>query len=270
MEDNGLRQMHRQIERSDKILLGIGEEFQYDWDALIQDQRYQEIEAEIADREEYLWITPFIQKMILQQYRENKWEKAYANLNKMLAGRDYFVVSLCMDDYIYKAGLDEERIVTPCGGFRRMQCDHNCCHELSDIPQDSYEAVQQYYRGEVPIDTLKEPVCTKCGAKLRFNQLGVTKYAEEGYLDRWNAYTKWLQGTVNRYLCILELGVGMAYPTIIRFPFEKIVYYNQKAFMYRVHSKLYQMSEETGGRGVGIQAFPVEYMGNDHKEVCII
>ena len=125
MEDNGLRQMHRQIERSDKILLGIGEEFQYDWDALIQDQRYQEIEAEIADREEYLWIIPFIQKMILQQDSENKWKKAYANLNKMLAGRDYFVVSLCMDDYIYKAGLDEERIVTPCGGFRRMQCEYN-------------------------------------------------------------------------------------------------------------------------------------------------
>ena len=264
MEDNGLKELYRHIERSDKVLLGIGEDFQYDWGALTHDQRYQEIEAEIDAREEYLWITPFIQKMALQQNKEDKWKKAYYNLNKMLAGRDYFVVSLCMDDYIYTAGFDEERIVTPCGGFRRMQCDHNCCRELSDIPQDSYEAVMRYYRREIPIEALQEPSCIKCGAKLRFNQLGVTRYAEEGYLSRWNAYTRWLQGTVNRQLCVLELGVGMAYPTIIRFPFEKVVYYNQKAFMYCIHPKLYQVSEEIDGRGVGIQANAVDYLGSGY------
>lgn len=263
MEDNGLRELHERVEKSEKILLGIGEDFQYDWNTLIQDRRYQEIEAEINDREEYFWIIPFLQKMVLQQDHEDKWKKAYFNLNKMLAGRDYFVVSLCMDDYIYGAGFDEERIVAPCGGFRKMQCDHNCCHALSEIPQDNYDAVQQYYRGEIPLNALEEPVCMKCGARLRFNQLGVTKYAEEGYLDRWNAYTKWLQGTVNRQLCVLELGVGMVYPTIIRFPFEKIVYYNQKAFLYRVHSKLYQVSGEISGRGKGIQASPVDYIASD-------
>ena len=31
MEDNGLKELYRHIERSDKVLLGIGEDFQYDW-----------------------------------------------------------------------------------------------------------------------------------------------------------------------------------------------------------------------------------------------
>ena len=179
----------------------------------------------------------------------------------MLKEKDYFIVSLCMDDYIYKAGFDESRIVTPCGGFQKMQCDQNCCHVLSDIPGESYDAVIQYYRKEIPLEDLHEPVCDQCGSKLRFNQLGVTKYAEEGYLDSWERYTKWLQGTMNRDLCVLELGVGMEYPTVIRFPFEKIVYYNQKSFLYRVHSKLYQIGEEISGRGTGMQADAIEFMG---------
>ena len=45
--------------------------------------------------------------------------------------------------------------------------------------------------------------------------------------DSWETYTKWLQGTLNRNLVILELGVGMELPQLIRFPFEKVAYFNQ-------------------------------------------
>ena len=62
-------------------------------------------------------------------------------------------------------------------------------------------------------------------------------------------------------------GVGMEYPSVIRFPFEKVVFYNQKAFMYRIHSKLYQVSEEMGGRGAGIQAAAVDYICEKQQNV---
>ncbi len=258
---DGRELLFAKINKAEKILVGLGEEFQFDWSSLLEDCRYQEIEKEIGGRGEYIWIVPFLQKMVLSESKHNKWQTAYGNLGKVLKEKDYFIVSLCMDDYIYKAGFDESRIVTPCGGFQKMQCDQNCCHVLSDIPGESYDAVIQYYRKEIPLEDLHEPVCDQCGSKLRFNQLGVTKYAEEGYLDSWERYTKWLQGTMNRDLCVLELGVGMEYPTVIRFPFEKIVYYNQKSFLYRVHSKLYQIGEEISGRGTGMQADAIEFMG---------
>lgn len=261
------QELYERIEDFDKILVGIGEDFQYDWSALTSDRRYQEIESEIGSREEYAWITPFLQKMILMRTDENRWRQAYTVLTQILAGKDYFVVSLCMDDYIYNTELKDERIVTPCGGFRKMQCDRNCSRRLWDIPEDGFEAVKQYYRGEIPIKALQEPHCPFCGAKMRFNQLGVTNYAEEGYLERWQGYTKWLQGTVNRRLCVLELGVGMAYPSVIRFPFEKIVFYNQKAFLYRIHSRLYQVGEEIGARGIGIPADAVDYICEKRQNV---
>ena len=260
MENDRLQELYARIQEAELVLVGLGEDFQYDWSALSEDIRYREIEAEISGRGEYIWIIPFLQKMILCQSKEDKWRRAYENLSKLITAKNYFIISLCMDDYIYEAGLEESRIVAPCGGFRKMQCDNNCSHVLSDMPQDSYEAVVRYYKKELPIEALREPTCGQCGSKLRFNQLGVTRYAEEGYLDHWHEYTKWLQGTVNRKLCVLELGVGMEYPTVIRFPFEKILFYNQKAYMYRMHPALYQIGEEIGGRGLGMKANPVDFL----------
>lgn len=259
--DTQLQNIKDKIADAELVLVGVGEGFQYGWGALLQDDRYREIEREIGEEERYVWIVPFLQKMILCREREDRWDRAYQALKSLLEDKNYFVVSLCIDDYLYGAGLDEDRLVTPCGGFRRMQCDQNCAGELYEIPADTYEAVLQYYRGKLSLSDLKEPVCAKCGRRLRFNQLGVERYAQEGYLEQWNVYTKWLQGTVNKRLCVLELGVGMSYPGIIRFPFEKMVYYNQKAFLYRVHPRLYQVGEEIADRSRGIAENPVDFLG---------
>lgn len=258
--DSRMSELIERVQDAELVLVGLGEAFQYDWNLLVQDARYQEIECEIGGNEKYIWIIPFLQKMILQKVREEKWNAAYVGLENILKDKNYFIVSLCMDDYIYGSGLNEKRIVTPCGGFRKMQCNKNCSHILSDVPQESFDAVLQYYNKELPLEALKEPTCSICGEKLRFNQLGVDQYAEEGYLDRWSEYTKWLQGTVNKKLCVLELGVGLEYPTIIRFPFEKIVFYNQKAFLYRVHPSLYQLGEEIADKGRGINENPVDFL----------
>ncbi len=259
--DMQLQEVKGKIQDAELVLVGLGDGFQYGWGALVNDERYREIEREIGDDERYLWIVPFLQKMVLCREREERWDRAYRALRALIEGKNYFVVSLCMDDYLYGAGLDEKRLVTPCGGFRKMQCDQNCEGVLSEIPTETYEDVMRYYRGEMPLSALEEPVCEKCGGKLRFNQLGVERYAQEGYLDQWDVYTKWLQGTVNKKLCMLELGVGMSYPGIIRFPFEKMAYYNQKAFLYRVHPRLYQLGEEIADRSRGIAENPVDFLG---------
>lgn len=265
MSDSEMQDLYVRMQEAETVLVGLGEVFQYDWSALTENERFREIEEEIGGREEKIWVIPFLQKMILQQSRENRWCRAYKNLRDMLVGKNYFIISLCMDDYIYAAGLEENRIVTPCGGFRRMQCDNHCDSTLYEVPQDSYNKVLQYYKKELSIDELHEPVCKRCGNKLRFNQLGVTRYVEEGYLERWNEYTKWLKSTVNRRLCVLELGVGMEYPTVIRFPFEKIVFYNHKAFLYRIHPTLCQIGEEIDDRGCAVKEDPVVFM--EHLEM---
>ena len=178
--DVQLQEIRDKIQDAELVLVGLGEGFQYGWGALLEDERYREIEREIGDEERYVWVVPFLQKMVLRREREDRWDRAYQALKALVADKNYFVVSLCIDDYLYGAGLDEKRLVTPCGGFRRMQCNQNCAGELSEIPEETYEAVLRYYRGELSLSDLEEPVCVKCGGKLRFNQLGVERYAQEG------------------------------------------------------------------------------------------
>lgn len=244
------------------ILVGIGEEFQYDWDILLGRKRYREIESEIGDNEEYKWIYPFLQKMALEEYPDENLADAYRKLKEILDGRNYFIISTVTDDYVYRYGFKEEKIVTPCGGFKKMQCDDNCTGKLIEPDYETYEKVKLYYSGKADLNTLHEPSCENCSKKIRFNQIGTAKYAQEGYLPQWEAYMKWLQGTVNRKVCVIELGVGMQLPTIIRWPFERIVYYNKKAYLYRIHSTLYQLEEKIGDRGMGIREKPVNFLSN--------
>ena len=84
------------------------------------------------------------------------------------------------------------------------------------------------------------------------NNIFAEGYNENGYLEQWKVYTKWLQGTVNHRLLVLELGVGMRFPTVVRWPFEKVAFFNNKAAFVRVNEKLYQLSEELAIKGCGI------------------
>lgn len=248
------------VEASDMVLVGLGAGMECSWNQLLEDSRYQQIEQEIEGKAEMRWIVPFLQLMSIREKRDAGLDAAYENLFSLISEKNYFVVSLCTDDYIYSHPFSKDRLVTPCGGFRRMQCDQNCKGKLGEITEKVYQEVKSYYRGEKLLSELKEPRCEDCGSSLRFNQMGVSRYAEEGYLAQWETYTKWLTGTVNRKLCVLELGAGMEFPTVIRFPFEKVVFYNKKAFMYRIHPALYQVGAEIAERGKGIKEDPAAFL----------
>lgn len=78
--------------------------------------------------------------------------------------------------------------------------------------------------------------------------------------EQWQAYTDWLGRTLNRKLVILELGEGFLNPGVIRWPFEKTAAINQKAFLYRINRKLYQIPDELKGRAAAVAADSVEFM----------
>ena len=52
----------------------------------------------------------------------------------------------------------------------------------------------------------------------------------------------------------------MQFPSIIRWPFEKVAFYNQKASFFRINEKLYQLTEEIGGKGISIERNAREYL----------
>lgn len=89
----------------------------------------------------------------------------------------------------------------------------------------------------------KYAVCPTCGAPLNFHTIANPDYLENGYLPQWEHYKKWLTATLNKKLCILELGVDFTFPQVIRFPFEKTAFYNKKAVFVRVNSRFPQLEQ---------------------------
>ena len=71
---------------------------------------------------------------------------------------------------------------------------------------------------------------------------------------------KWQTCTINRSLVILELGEGFSTPTVMRWPFEKIIYFNQKSKLYRINENFYQLPKEAEKRGVSVHENSVRWM----------
>lgn len=195
---------------------------------------------------------------------EKNGKEAYQNLLALIKDKNYFIVTTNQEGGLAEFGFSENKVVEPCGTYYKMQCPNGCGKAVYEITDDRRGKIKERLWGGVKpeeTDFITE-VCPECGEKLVFNLCTQKNYVEEGYLEQWSLYMKWLQGTLHKKVCILELGVGMKYPTVIRWPFEKAAYLNQKAMFFRVHSKLYQLTEELQDKGVSVKATPMEFLGN--------
>lgn len=181
----------------------------------------------------------------MDESRYHSVKKTYGRLAKALQGKNYFIITTNTDDCVYASPLLSDRIVAPCGSVHRYQCSAGCCKELWEN---------------------KEGVCPFCGAVLCENTVRAEHYVEESYLEQWNRYTKWLTGTLNRRLCILELGVLLELPAVIRWPFEKMAFLNEKAFLIRLNEGLPQLSAELKGKALSIKCHPVTFFDESFEE----
>lgn len=245
------------------VLVGIGKEFGQRFDDMEKEEFYMPLLAQAEKEENAEQLRQYLQFHYIKRHPDERIVRAYHKLAELLEGKNYFIVSLCTDDLIYESDLAPDRIVTPCGGFRAMQCMKECVTDQEALVTDENvmkALLESIDRCGGDINEIDFPVCAECTKPLWFNQISTPDYKEEGYLAQWQLYTKWLQGTLNRNLCILELGVGMQFPQVVRFPFEKIGFFNQKAHFYRVHSRLYQLTEELKDRGTSIAQNPVDFL----------
>lgn len=256
-------ELKKHLEEADMVLVGIGEDFE-EKRYLQQNDRYCDCCGQIAQTGAE-WVMPYVNRLFLKD--NHKLQVAYQTLAKLLEGKNYFVLTSCMDGLIRETSIKPERIVEPCGTYSKMQCASGCANSVQDTYAQLLEQIENCcfeQKDWSMIDTVK---CEHCNGPVVLNSLYAEHYAEEGYNAEWSLYTKWLQGTVNKKLCILELGSGMMFANILRFRFEKIVGLNQKSSLIRIHKNLYQIPVEISERGQGISQNAVDFMA-EIAEIC--
>lgn len=245
-----LDEIKAKIEEADLVLIGIGERVAVPTRLMDQDERYIKLLEQNSDAEYY----PFFQQVFIKE-NQSEYVEFYNRLFELIEDKNYYVITTNVDDVIYQSKINADRVVAPCGSIHQFVCDE-CKGKIEYFAEEDVLRNQNLLE-ICAVSELSVKKCPNCGKIMKPNVVSYEYYDENGYLENWARYTKWLQGTVNKKLCILELGVGLNYPTVIRWPNERIVTYNNKAYMYRVHEKLFQLSEGIGERAKSVPENPM-------------
>lgn len=243
------------IRCSEMVLVGLGGEF--DIDGRTRESRLYRQGYDRLQEAGYHWLIPAWNEYCTALSGNDTVTPAMEKLLDLIASKNYFLVSVSTNSKIACSVEKKDRLVMPCGGVLKKQCGKGCGAEPVPVSDDDRERIKAAFdelaQGRVPDkDRFLLDKCAECGSKMIFNNVYAPNYNEKGYLDNWHKYTKWLQATLNKDLLILELGVDMRFPTVVRWPFEKVSVYNNKAFLCRVNEKIYQLPQEISTKGCGI------------------
>ncbi len=246
------------IEQSQMVLAGLGEDFDISR-SLSREPGYIKGRKILEERGLH-WLIPGWNEYFGEQSGDGRTAEAVNRLFSLLEGKNWYAVSVSCSRSIFR----EERVVMPCGSVLRKQCEKGCGDVPEEVTAGDREKTEAFFRklsaGDCDGSGPELGTCPECGGELIFNNIYAENYNEKGYLEQWKKYTKWLQGTLNRRIVILELGVGMRFPTVIRWPFEKVAFFNQKAWFYRINEKLYQLTKELDEKGCGIAQNAIDWL----------
>ena len=148
----------------------------------------------------------------------NAPKPVYETLLKLVADKDYFVITTNVDHCFQKAGFDKKRLFYTQGDYGLFQCSDPCRQETFDNEGVIREMVRRQEDMKVPTELL--PVCPHCGKPLTINLRSDDKFVEdEGWHRAAERYENFLRTRAGGKTLFLDLGVGYTTPVIIKYPF---------------------------------------------------
>jgi NAD-dependent SIR2 family protein deacetylase len=122
-----------------------------------------------------------------------------------------FVFTSNVDGHFQKAGFSDEQVVECHGSLEHLQCVGVCNSQIWPAAAPAIEINDQSLRALQPL-----PNCPSCGRLARPN---VLMFADAEWLPaRTNGqialYERWRRSVQNRRLVVIEIGAGMAVPTV--------------------------------------------------------
>lgn len=175
----------------------------------------------------------------------------YKQLYEVVKEKDYFVLTTNVDHQFQKAGFQTERIFATQGDYGNIQCEKGCHPKIYDAEDLFYQMDQARHNCIIP--SYMVPKCPVCGGNMTMH-LRCDQYFVED--ENWHKaaehYQNFLKKMENKKGVLLELGVGFNTPTIIRFPFEKMVHENKNLSLIRLNMNEAAVPASFGQKAIGI------------------
>jgi len=173
----------------------------------------------------------------------------YDDLLKLVADKDYFVITTNVDHCFQKAGFDKKRLFYTQGDYGLFQCSEPCCQETFDNEAVVREMVARQENMKIPSELL--PVCPHCGKPMTMNLRSDDAFVED---ESWHRaaerYTDFLRTRKGQKILFLELGVGYNTPVIIKYPFWQMTAKNPNATYACINQEQAFAPEEIASRAI--------------------
>lgn len=177
----------------------------------------------------------------------------YKDLQKILQGKDYFILTTNQDTQAIKA-FPEEKVAEIQGDHRYFQCSRQCTDDIWDAVKPVEEMVKSMGDGTaVPTDMI--PHCPHCGAEAfpwvrgYGNFLEGTKYHQE-----YAKVTDYLKHNMtDGKVLFLELGVGRLTPMFIQEPFWALTDQLPDAYDIMVNRDYQFLPKKIENKGLAIK-----------------
>ena len=184
----------------------------------------------------------------------------YQQLLSIVKDKDYFVLTTNVDHQFQRAGFDKKRLFYTQGDYGLLQCTKPCCQKTWDNEEQIREMVEQQKDMRIPTELI--PHCPNCGRLMTTNLRADDKFVEdEGWYEAAKRYDEFTEKVRGKKLLLLELGVGMNTPGIIKIPFLKMAMNEDKITYACIGLDDVWIPDEIKDRSVGIATDIAEVIG---------
>lgn len=185
-------------------------------------------------------------------YYEVTIRSTYTLLYDIIKDKDYFVITTNGDGRFLNNLFDNNRIYAMQGNYGQFQCQQGCHNQLYDNKEMINDLVtaMDFELLEVPHELI--PRCPKCKGLMMPHLRIDHHFIETEQVIQSKAYTKFINNAYNHKSVYLELGVGYNTPSIIRYPFEDMVYDDEETQLVRINTEHPEIPSEINHRAVGI------------------
>lgn len=192
-------------------------------------------------------------KHALMGLHGEKPAKLYEQIQRLLCGKHYFILTTNVDEQFPAAGIPADRIFATQGSYGKIQCRWGC-HLKTYDGVGMFRQMDQA-RKDCCIPSYMVPACPVCGGPMEMNLRSDSYFVQDpAWYEAQERFGNFLSEALEkgRKLCLLEMGTGFNTPTIIRFPFEKLVREHRNVNLLRLNLNEAVVQRSMEDRELGI------------------
>lgn len=190
----------------------------------------------------------------------------YKEIYALAEKKKYFVLTTNVDHQFFLSGFGEEKVFATQGDYGLIQCKRGC-HPKTYDGVELFKEMDRA-REDCLVPSYMVPRCPVCGGPMEMNLRSDQYFVEdEAWHEAERQFGEYLRECEDKKTVLLELGVGFNTPTIIRFPFEKLMREHRNMSLVRLNLEEAVVPESLRERAVGINADMAKSIGDIRKEV---